>query len=247
MPRWNLDLALELIPKYKVTHLLIIPSALHQLSNSPKLATADFSSIVSAHSGAAYLPPDLAKKFSAAIPSLKSLRQGYGMSESTLTMITNPSPGAVLGYTEAPGSCGVLVPGGQARIVRDDGSDADLNEPGHLLYKGNNVGLGYFGNDDATADTFGADGSGWLRTGDRFRSDGINFFFEERTKDTLKVSGIQVSPRELEDVLMANPAGLLIDAVVAGVSGGRTSDEKIPRAWVVLSAAAKRMDQDSLA
>ena len=64
--------------------------------------------------------------------------------------------------------------------------------------------------------------------------------FVERAKDTLKVSGVQVSPSELEVALMAQPDGLIEDVAVAGVSGGRTSDEKVPRAWVVLSQAGKR-------
>jgi len=59
-------------------------------------------------------------------------------------------------------------------------------------------------------------------------------------KDTLKVSGVQVSPSELEVALMAQPDGLIEDVVVAGVSGGRTSDEKVPRAWVILSQAGKK-------
>jgi acyl-CoA synthetase (AMP-forming)/AMP-acid ligase II len=96
----------------------------------------------------------------------------------TMAMINTPFPGSVPGYTWAPGTCGVLVPGTQARIVRDDGSDAPLGEAGHLLYKGPNVGLGYLGNEMATRETFdvGGPGEGWLNTGDRFRTpDGINF------------------------------------------------------------------------
>lgn len=63
--------------------------------------------------------------------------------------------------------------------------------------------------------------------------------FADRAKDTLKVSGAQVSPVEIENCLLDQPDKLIIDATVAGVSGGRTSDEKVPRAWVVLSAEGK--------
>jgi acyl-CoA synthetase (AMP-forming)/AMP-acid ligase II len=55
----------------------------------------------------------------------------------------------------------------------------------------------------------------------------------------LKVSGLQVSPKEIEDVLFAHPEKLISDVSVAGVSGGRTEDEKVPRAWIVLSRAGK--------
>ena len=135
-----------------------------------------------------------------------------------------------------------------------DGACA-LNEPGELWVRSGNVALGYWNNPKANADTFVR---GWLRTGDRFRIDeGGNFWFADRAKvrilflffgsilanhgrsnsqDTLKVSGAQVSPVEIENCLLSHPERLLTDATVAGVSGGRTSDEKVPRAWVVLSA-----------
>lgn len=60
------------------------------------------------------------------------------------------------------------------------------------------------------------------------------------------MSGQQVSPVEIENCLLAQPDGLITDAAVAGVSGGRTSDEKIPRAWVVLSIAGKKLGKDSV-
>lgn len=56
----------------------------------------------------------------------------------------------------------------------------------------------------------------------------------------MKVSGSQVSPSEIELALRAHPDKLCADVVVAGVSGGRTADEKVPRAWVVLSEEGKR-------
>ena len=65
--------------------------------------------------------------------------------------------------------------------------------------------------------------------------------FVDRAKDTLKVSGAQVSPTEIEDVIRTHPDKLITDVSVAGVSGGRTSDEKIPRAWLVLSEAGRRL------
>ena len=65
-------------------------------------------------------------------------------------------------------------------------------------------------------------------------------------QDTLKISGVQVSPKEIEDVLLAHPEKLISDVSVAGVSGGRTEDEKVPRAWVVLSAAGKDKDTSAV-
>jgi acyl-CoA synthetase (AMP-forming)/AMP-acid ligase II len=60
-------------------------------------------------------------------------------------------------------------------------------------------------------------------------------------QDTLKISGMQVSPTEIEETLLRHPEGLVIDVSVAGVSGGRTADERVPRAWVVLSPSGKAL------
>ena len=59
-------------------------------------------------------------------------------------------------------------------------------------------------------------------------------------QDTLKVSGAQVSPVEIENCLLGHPGNLINDVTVAGVSGGRISDEKVPRAWIVLTPAGNK-------
>ena len=88
-----------------------------------------------------------------------------------------------------------------------------------------------------------------LRTESRYaarrRHFSVYLFTTGHIQDILKVSGIQVSPVEIEDVLLAHPKRLITDATVAGVNGGRTSDEKVPRAWVVLSDAGKRVGGDT--
>lgn len=73
-----------------------------------------------------------------------------------------------------PGSVGVLLPGMEARMVREDGSDADVNEPGELWLRGGNVAMGYWNNADATRKTFLEDG--WLRTGDHMKVDQLGRF-----------------------------------------------------------------------
>lgn len=168
-----------------------------------------------------------------------------------------------MGLTK-PGSTGMLMPGIEARIVRDDGTLASLNEPGELWLKGENVVPGYWRNEKATRETFV---DGWLRTGDRFRVDEDGQFlsvfplscvfcgershwfvrsFQERLKDILKVSGSQVSPTEIENAVFASPDRLVSDVAVAGVSGGRTSDEKVPRAWIVLSDEGRRWGEQAV-
>ncbi|TFK34780.1 hypothetical protein BDQ12DRAFT_715112 [Crucibulum laeve] len=239
VPKWNIETALKTIPKYRITTLTLIPSVVHQLVNHPKIHQADLSSLTTLGSGAAYLPPDLAQRLSSLIPKDATFAEGYGMSECTIAAITQPFPGTLGRLKRILGSTGVLLPGMEARVVREDGTEVDVGEPGELLLRSPNVALGYWNNEKADKETFV---DGWLHTGDKFKVDGEGYFyFADRAKDTLKVSGAQVSPVEIEDILLANPKKLISDATVAGVSGGRTSDEKVPRAWVVLSESGKKL------
>ncbi|KAG5642539.1 hypothetical protein DXG03_002577 [Asterophora parasitica] len=245
LSQWDIKLALKLIPKYRITAIALIPSVVHQLVNHPGIEKVDFSSVQQMGSGAAYLPPELAAKISALVPQESTFTEGYGMSEATIAAIVQPLPGVLGGrFKHVPGSTGILLPGVEAHIVRDDGTDADVNEVGELYLRSEIVALGYWNNEKATRETFI---DGWLRTGDKFRAteEGY-FFFADRAKDTLKVSGVQVSPVEIENALLADPRKLITDATVAGVSGGRTSDEKVPRAWVVLSDAGKKLGADAI-
>jgi acyl-CoA synthetase (AMP-forming)/AMP-acid ligase II len=192
-------------------------------------------SIKTIGSGGAYLPPQLADHVCARFPDIPRIADGYGLTEF-MAIAMKPIPGMLDGRAKyKPGSVGILVPGVEARIVRPDRSLAGPNEPGELLVRGGPAALGYKGNDKATRETFV---DGWVRTGDQMRidEDGV-LFFEDRTKDTLKISGMQVSPAEIENTMLAQPDKLISDVSVAGVSGGRTSDERIPRAWIVLSPA----------
>ena len=82
-----------------------------------------------------------------------------------------PAPG-YLGRPTPPGTCGILVPGVEVRIVREDGTDVALHEPGELWVRGTNVVPGYYKNEKATKETFV---DGWLHTGDKMYTDGTFF------------------------------------------------------------------------
>ena len=73
------------------------------------------------------------------------------------------------GYEPVDTSVGLLLPGLQARIVREDGTDGGIGEPGELWVKGDCISQGYFNDEQATANTFTKDG--WLKTGDIFTVD----------------------------------------------------------------------------
>lgn len=79
-------------------------------------------------------------------------------------------PDSFPGLTISPDSVGLLGSGMEARIVRDNGTDAGVDEIGELWLKGGNIALGYYNDEQATKGVFLPDG--WLRTGDKFRTDG---------------------------------------------------------------------------
>ncbi|KAI0766416.1 acetyl-CoA synthetase-like protein [Trametes elegans] len=235
IPKWNADIILDLIPRYRVSVLVLTPPAAIQLVNHKRIREVDVSSVVGVGCGAAYLPPKVAKALRELFTNIAPISEGYGMSELTVGVSRIPHP-KMGGPKE--GSVGLLAPGMEMKIVRDDGTLAGPNEPGELWATGPNVALGYWRNEKATKETFV---DGWVHTGDRLRVDEDQYlFFVERTKDVLKVSGTQVSPTEIEDVILAHPDKLVSDVTVAGVSGGRTADEKVPRAWVILSDGGKQ-------
>ncbi|KIJ64595.1 hypothetical protein HYDPIDRAFT_111963 [Hydnomerulius pinastri MD-312] len=240
LPKWDADVYLDAIPKYRATSIYLVPSLVHQIVHHPKFSTADFSTVQVVQCGAAYLPVSLSEQLRSRFPGVERVGEGYGMSECTLSVSAKPLPGMLEGRAKnVLGSVGVLLPGVEARIVREDGTLAALNEPGELYVRSGCVALGYWNNEKATRETFD---DGWLRTGDRIRIDGDGvLFFEDRAKDTLKISGMQVSPMEIEDTLRAHPDNLIIDVSVAGVSGGRTADERLPHAWIVLSSEGKAL------
>lgn len=226
LPKWNIDAFFECVPKYHITTVSLVPSLVHQLVHHSRFETADLSSIKGIGCGAAHLPTQLADKLRARFPAMNRVSEGYGLSEFTMAVAMKPVHGMLNGRAKnKQGSVGILVPGVEACIVRPDGSLAGPNEAGEIHVHGPTAALGYRWNDKATRETFV---DGWVRTGDQVRidEDGV-LFFVDHIKDTLKISGMHVSPVEIENTLLAYPDKLITDVCVAGVSGGRTWDERI--------------------
>ncbi|KAG8763714.1 hypothetical protein FRC11_013590, partial [Ceratobasidium sp. 423] len=256
LPSWDVDRVLDCIVKYRVTGVAFVPSLVFQLLAHPKLRSKeiDLSSLTGIGTGAAYLPPETEKEFLGVLEAkgskgtrLQRLNSGYGLSESTIAVASMPVEG-MLGGKIGPkhGSAGVLLPGCSARLCREappgtpveELEDVAPGEPGELYVCGPLTALGYWENEKATKEAFLP--GGWLRTGDRFVHKEGHLWFQDRSKDTLKVSGVQVSPTEIEAVLKDHPNAYLADACVAGVSGPRNDGELVPRAWVVLSPAGHK-------
>jgi len=248
LPKWDLELALKSIQKYKITHLPLVPPLVRQLAQSDLTKRYDLSSIIAASSGAAYLPPDVAIGLAAKLPQgvAMPVTSGYGLSEAA--SIAGPAAPGIFGLEPSPpGTVGYLLPGMEGRIVDADTlKNVPKGEKGELWVRGAVVTPGYFKDAQATADIFTE--SGWLRTGDLvMRDEHDRIHYLDRLKEMIKVKGLQVAATEVEDTLLDHPEGLVRDACVAGVDNGRGDGSLFVRAWIVLTAKGLETDEASVA
>ncbi|HET6185036.1 MAG TPA: benzoate-CoA ligase family protein [Acetobacteraceae bacterium] len=159
---------------------------------------------------------------------------GLGSTEMLHIFLSN-RPGAV-----RYGTTGVPVPGYELRIVDAEGQDVPEGEPGELIVRGPSAAEGYWNQRDRSRRTFRGE---WTYTGDTYvREPDGNYRYQGRADDMLKVSGIWVSPFEVEDALVAHAA--VLEAAVIGHSD---ADGLIkPKAFVVLQEAARAADKSVL-
>ncbi|KAF2176564.1 4-coumarate-CoA ligase-like protein [Zopfia rhizophila CBS 207.26] len=245
LPKWDIELALKSIEKYKLTTLPLVPPLVRQLAQSPLTEKYDLSSVVGAGSGAAYLPPDVAYQLAKKLPQGAGtpIPSGYGLSEAA--SIAAPATPGIFGLERTlPGTIGYLLPGMEARIVDPDTlQNVPKGQKGELWVRGNVVTPGYFKDPKATAEIFAE--PEWLRTGDlMLRDEKDRIVYLDRLKEMIKVKGLQVAATEVEDTLLDHPEGLVRDACVAGVDNGRGDGSLFVRAWVVLSPEGKKQEEE---
>jgi 4-hydroxybenzoate-CoA ligase len=138
------------------------------------------------------------------------------------------------------GTTGKAVPGYEARILDEHDRQVPHGEAGELVVRGPSAADGYWNQRDKTRRTFRGE---WTYTGDTYTRDAEGYFrYQGRTDEMLKVSGVWVSPFEVEEALVAHPAVL-----EAAVVGAADHDGLIkPRAFVILQEAAKQQDADTV-
>jgi long-chain acyl-CoA synthetase len=165
-------------------------------------------------SGAAPLPPEVGHAFHERFGVV--VHQGYGLTEASPIVTTT----ALHDREPRPGSIGPVLPGVEVRIVDADGTDVLTGDPGELWVRGPNVFAGYWHDQEATSRVLTADG--WLRSGDVGVVDDGDLRLVDRAKDLIIVSGFNVYPVEVEDVLRADPT--VRDAAVVGEPHARTGE-----------------------
>lgn len=205
--------ALDAILTHRVTALTGPPALWATVAEVPDLPPDTFATVRLAVSGAAKLPVEVAETISERFGL--EVREGYGLTEAS------PVVSQAVG-TDAPrGSIGRPLPGVEVRLVDEQGDDVLVGDVGEIHVRGPNVFPGYWEDPDATAAVLDADG--WLHTGDlALVDDAGHLFIVDRLKDLVIVSGFNVAPAEVEEVLVEHPA--VADAGVVGVPDPRTGE-----------------------
>ncbi|KAJ4474378.1 phenylacetyl-CoA ligase [Lentinula aciculospora] len=227
-PKFHFESFLKSIERYRMTHLTIVPPQAVLLCKHPAVQNCSLSSVRYCIVAAAPLSASLTRGLLKALPNVMHLGQGYGMTETCGTVSMFPLSQNV----GTLGSGGQLLPGTVAKVVKEDGTLAQVGDVGELYVQGGQVALGYYGDEKATRETFV---DGWLRTGDQvfFKENG-DIYIVERIKELIKVKGLQVAPAELEGHLLMHRS--IADAAVIGVPDEYAGE--LPMAFVVLQPAA---------
>lgn len=172
-------------------------------------------------SGAAPLPKEVLKKFNQ--QSNMCLIESYGLSEASPVVTLNPVDGPW-----KAGSIGLPIYDVRVAIMDDQGRELPAGKTGELWVSGQNVMMGYWNRPDATAEALS---DGWLRTGDvGFADEDGYLYVTDRKKDMLIVNGINVSPREIEELIYQ--CNGVKEVAVVGKADPRKGE--IPIAFVVL-------------
>lgn len=220
LPRFEPEAFLQAIQDHRITRLYIVPTIAVLLARSPLVARYDLSSLRSIVSGGAMLDPEIARLVRQRLGC--HISQGYGLTEAMVSFMQLEEPVALA-------SVGRNSPNVECKIIDVvTGEALGRNQNGEILIRGPQVMKGYLNAEEATREVLEPDG--FLHTGDLgYVDDDGELFIVDRIKELIKYKGQQVSPVELEAVLMSHPK--VADAAVIGVPDEEASE--VPKGFVV--------------
>lgn len=237
LPRFNAAQALAALERTRATALPGVPTMYQALLDHPRTPRTDFSSLRFCISGGAPLNGELKARFEQVTGA--RLIEGYGLSESSGVVSSNPYTGA-----NKNGTIGQPIQGTDVRLVDkgDPSVPAPDGEPGEIVVAGPQIMKGYWNRPDADAAVFvdadfDAEGKArhWLRTGDIGVIDEDGYIrIVDRLKDMLAVGGFKVFPSQIEGTLYRHPS--VKEALVIGVPDSYRGEH--PRAYVTLNEGA---------
>jgi long-chain acyl-CoA synthetase len=215
IPRFDPLKAFEVMQRDRVTVFMGVPTMYFYLLNHPEADSYDLSALRRCVSGGASMPVEVMHAFNKKYNV--TIMEGYGLSETSPVASFNH-----LDQPPKPGSIGTPIWGVEMRVATPDGADAAPGELGEIAIRGHNVMKGYYKRPDATAEAIRA--GGWFFTGDVARVDEDGYFsIVDRIKDLIIRGGMNVYPREIEEVLYAHPA--IAEAAVVGMADPALGEE----------------------
>ncbi len=234
LPRFDAVQALKAIERTKATALPGVPTMYQALIDSPQYAKTDLSSLRICISGGAPMSGELKHKFEGV--SEATLVEGYGLTESSGVVSTNPYEGL-----SKTGTIGHPLPGTEVRLVdkEDPTKPVGKGEPGELIFSGPQVMKGYWNRPDADEKVFLGK---FLRTGDVAVIDDEGYIkIVDRIKDMISVGGFKVFPSHVEEVFDRHKG--VKEVLVIGVPDAYHGE--MPKAFVTLEPGAD-IDGDTL-
>jgi long-chain acyl-CoA synthetase len=188
----DLPMFAKVISQYPVTLFTGVNTLFNGLLNEQVFKEIDFSSWKMSIAGGMATQRSVADRWHKLTGT--SILEGYGLTECSPCATSSP-----VNQTEFTGSIGLPISNTEAKVVDDQGKEVATNEPGELCIKGPQVMVGYYNRPEATAEILQ---DGWLATGDVARMDERGYIFiVDRKKDMILVSGFNVFPNEIEEVV----------------------------------------------
>jgi len=201
------DTIMRLIEEHKVTTFPGVPAMYATFLQVPREGRASLDSLKFAVSGGAPMPVETLHAFEKEFDLV--VLEGDGPTECSPVTSVNPWD-----RERKPGSVGLPLPGVEIKIFDDKDNEVPTNEVGEIVVRGQNVMKGYWKMPEATAEALKG---GWMHTGDLGKIDEDGYvYILDRKKDMVLVGGLNVYPREVEEVLYAHPA--VLQAAVIGVA-----------------------------
>ena len=209
------NMFVRMIKPHQLTGFIGLNTLFVSLLNHPEFQKCDFSQLKLTLSGGTALVENTAKRWKELTGC--GISEAYGLTECSPAVTMNPTNGL-----ERMGTVGQAIPGTALKCIDPEGNEVPVGERGELCVKGPQVMKGYWNRPDATAASFTADGE-WLRTGDVAVIDEDGFVkIVDRIKDMILVSGFNVYPNEIEDVVAMHPG--VENAAVIGVPDDKTGE-----------------------
>jgi long-chain acyl-CoA synthetase len=200
--------------KYQINFFPGVNTLYNGLLNTPGFDKVDFSKLKVSNGGGMATQKPVAERWLAVTGC--ALSEGYGLSETSPTLTCNPA-----NTDKFSGSIGLPVPSTYLSIRDDDGNEVPLGQPGEICAKGPQVMAGYWNRPEETAKVMTSDG--YFRTGDIgvMTADGFTKIVD-RKKDMILVSGFNVYPNEIEEVIASHPG--VLECAVIGVDDARSGE-----------------------